>query len=1049
MRKLKQIKDCAFLTYYDDGDQQAYRAAASELYLPAPELQEWFKTKPGTRFIALDEYRQMAGKEKEWQLLSFLDALGIKRRASLNIDAEKAGGNLFEEVVEFATEFERRSWYKGYNHKYQEYIIDGCKEVIERITVTCDSGASFLLWKTLIGLVESKGAPSDWLTRKYIWIYYGKDREKTGYQSSDAKLLKQTAWLLNRDGEFVQPGKLTKSSLAEGYDTWSEAARSLMEFLGVEDEDSVYAKLPDSVRKELELAKKIMEALGGDVDEADLLETLQKVKENRAKKQAVAQARKERQASEAVEPQADRGADAELFEILQNDAEDVDAPEVDGAGTGGGALSAATRPRSELADGETSAAITRIVRRVKATPHNAEGTSSIEEAEDDDADQDEYTPRAVDYEQRIRREESRGAANVQRIVCLSELQKRAQAAEKYSFAWFKVLLEMECLNSEEQDGSKEISISFAKVEREPEAQRTLVLTHPNRYIPPAVEELDYFPLVLYMADGEEKKLIVEAASAKSSDKLHVKLKSASDIGKTDFSSVQEATISVKSPAFLIKALREQFEALELEDDFDMRASLCENIEFVFGPPGTGKTTHLARNVLLPLMQDGADCKVLVLAPTNKAADVLTHRIMEVAGDADSYRQWLVRFGTTPDEKSGLASVYKDRAFDILTQRRSVVVTTVARFAYDGFTQANGKPYLRNIEWDYIVIDEASMIPIANIIYPLYKQTPQKFIIAGDPFQIEPITSAALWKDENIYTMVGLNTEDSFKNPQTEPHRYKVERLETQYRSIPEIGQVFSNFAYSGILQHSRTSANQKQLNLDGSGIKALNIIKFPVSRYEGIYRAKRLQGGSPYQIYAALFTYEYVLHLARKIARHNPEGSFKIGVIAPYRAQADLIDRLLASAQLPKEVQVQADTIHGFQGDECDIIFAVFNTPPTISTSKGMFLNKRNIINVAISRARDYLFIVMPDDETEGIENLKLVKRVESLAKGTDACAEFAASRLEEVMFEDAGYLDRNTFFTSHQSVNVYGLPEHRYEVRAEDSAVDIQVHHRAQRAHS
>ena len=34
-----------------------------------------------------------------------------------------------------------------------------------------------------------------------------------------------------------------------------------------------------------------------------------------------------------------------------------------------------------------------------------------------------------------------------------------------------------------------------------------------------------------------------------------------------------------------------------------------------------------------------------------------------------------------------------------------------------------------------------------------------------------------------------------------------------------------------------------------------------------------------------------------------------------------------------------------------------------------MFLNKKNILNVAISRARDYLFIVIPDDETEGVEN--------------------------------------------------------------------------------
>ena len=182
-------------------------------------------------------------------------------------------------------------------------------------------------------------------------------------------------------------------------------------------------------------------------------------------------------------------------------------------------------------------------------------------------------------------------------------------------------------------------------------------------------------------------------------------------------------------------------------------------------------------------------------------------------------------------------------------------------------------------------------------------------------------------------------------------------------------------------------------------------------------------------------------YLSRAIAENNPGKLFRIGVIAPYRAQADMIDKLLASENLPKEVDVQVGTIHGFQGDECDIIFAVFNPPPSISASKEMFLNKKNIINVSISRARDYLFVVMPDDETENINNLRLVKKVEGLIQGTDAWNEFASPDLEDLMFGDSKYLENNAFSTSHQSVNVYGLPEKIYEVRTEDAAVDVQIH--------
>ena len=182
-------------------------------------------------------------------------------------------------------------------------------------------------------------------------------------------------------------------------------------------------------------------------------------------------------------------------------------------------------------------------------------------------------------------------------------------------------------------------------------------------------------------------------------------------------------------------------------------------------------------------------------------------------------------------------------------------------------------------------------------------------------------------------------------------------------------------------------------------------------------------------------------YLSHAIAENNSGELFKIGVIAPYRAQTDMIDKLLASENLPKEVDVQVGTIHGFQGDECDIIFAIFNTPPSISSSNEMFLNKKNIINLSISRARDYLFVVMPDDDTENINNLRLVKRVEGLIQSTDVWNEFTSHDLEELMFEDQHYIENNTFSTSHQSVNVYGLPEKIYEVRTEDVAVDVQIH--------
>ena len=140
-------------------------------------------------------------------------------------------------------------------------------------------------------------------------------------------------------------------------------------------------------------------------------------------------------------------------------------------------------------------------------------------------------------------------------------------------------------------------------------------------------------------------------------------------------------------------------------------------------------------------------------------------------------------------------------------------------------------------------------------------------------------------------------------------------------------------------------------------------------------------------------------------------------------------------------VEIQVGTIHGFQGDECDIIIAVLNPPPNISTSPQMFLNKQNILNVAISRARDYLFIVMPDAQTENFGSLRKVAKIENLVKTVGAFSEYESSAVEDAILGNPNYLEENTFSTGHQMVNVYSKPERYYEVRSDDSAIDIQIH--------
>ena len=201
-----------------------------------------------------------------------------------------------------------------------------------------------------------------------------------------------------------------------------------------------------------------------------------------------------------------------------------------------------------------------------------------------------------------------------------------------------------------------------------------------------------------------------------------------------------------------------------------------------------------------------------------------------------------------------------------------------------------------------------------------------------------------------------------------------------------------------------------------------------------------MNGSSAYQVYSALFASEFTVFLAKLISECNRKEQFSVGVIAPYRAQVDLIDKLTSSMVVPKNIELSVGTIHSFQGDECDIIIAVFNPPPVITDSDEMFLNKKNIINVSLSRARDYLFMIMPDGRTDNVSNLKVIRKAEALFKSSGSFTEFGSHEVEKVMFGSENYLEENTFTTGHQSVNVYAVPEKKYEIRSEDSAVDLQV---------
>jgi hypothetical protein len=869
------------------------------------------------------------------------------------------------------------NYYNSEMDNIYDKYVDGCKESIDFIIANKDKSKSINLFCFL-----SKISTNSLLNIHFHYIENNRQKYwRDGYfDSIESVRLRNFKWLITKDGTFVAPHEITIEELAEGYDlSNADSLIKLLEF-----------KQSNILTEEQRIAQKF-----------------------------------------------ENEEDAELARQL---LADYKAKQNASRANGGGTYETHFAEDEQSPTEKTIRKIREKVTERQKTP-KVQNTENIEKEEI--KDEDAYTKSSVDFEKKKKQLEDKTAAEIDELTKIEEFTKIVESSKKYSFAWFKALLQLELMSSNENATSrnKEVSITFGKIEKESGTSRTLILTQPNRYIPQHIEEFSGVPLKIELQNGETRNIELENFSVKEYT-LKAKIKSTDEIAGLNFYEIEEGTINVKNAGFLLDALVKCFNSLKFNDEDNLKEKLPENIEFVFGPPGTGKTTHLATRVLLPLMSQSDNFKVLVLTPTNKAADVLTKRIMD-RDLTEQYKNWLVRFGTTTDETIEKAQLVKDRSFNLTTLKKSVVISTMARFTYDTYFNGFGHSSLFDFDWDYIVVDEASMLHLPSIVFALYKQQPQKFIIAGDPFQIGPIAQVKQWKDENIYTMVELDKPDSFVNPRLKPHEFKVTPLKKQWRSIESIGEVFSKFTYNGILEHNRKNSDIEKIEMPFFDIKPLTFIKFPVSKYESIYRSKRLNNSSNYHIYSAIFAFEFVKYLADRVTLGSESGKYKIGVISPYRIQADIVNKLIASAKIPQNIDIQVGTVHGFQGDECKIIISLFNTPPNISTlpESESFVNKQNILNVSISRAEDYLFVLMPDEDTDKIENLWKINKIEAISKSDTAnYVVHCSAEIEKQIFGDSKYIESATFSTTHQNVNIYSEVEKIYEVRGDDNAIDIQI---------
>jgi superfamily I DNA and/or RNA helicase len=273
------------------------------------------------------------------------------------------------------------------------------------------------------------------------------------------------------------------------------------------------------------------------------------------------------------------------------------------------------------------------------------------------------------------------------------------------------------------------------------------------------------------------------------------------------------------------------------------------------------------------------------------------------------------------------------------------------------------------DYDCVILDEASMAPMPALFYAA-GLAKEKVIVIGDFFQLPPVAKHQVLRDKNkseqqareeeelvqkwlmddIFESVGIAA--AVRNASPTPENFT--QLKMQYRMDPDIAELVNKLVYgkydAKYTLESSPTTHGRWLNLLAKEPLANAHIGI-IDTSEGRPIAAKIDSGSIYSIYNALVCIEAAKQALRS-------GYTTVGIISAYRAQTNLIQKMVMDAGLSKNVE--ADTVHRFQGGEKQvIIFDVTTAQSPSMYDDGQSLgNDEKLLNVALSRAQDKLVVI-------------------------------------------------------------------------------------------
>jgi superfamily I DNA and/or RNA helicase len=217
------------------------------------------------------------------------------------------------------------------------------------------------------------------------------------------------------------------------------------------------------------------------------------------------------------------------------------------------------------------------------------------------------------------------------------------------------------------------------------------------------------------------------------------------------------------------------------------------------------------------------------------------------------------------------------------------------------------------------------------------------VLAGDHCQLPPtVKSIAALK-------AGLGK--TLMERIVETHPETVTLLKIQYRMNDDIMRFSSDWFYGGQVESAPEVKYRSILDMD------LPMTWIDTSQFD--LPQEEMQGESRVNKAEAELTLLALQHYFNRIGKQRLlDERIDVGIISPYRAQVQLLRRLLMKREFfkPFRRSISVNTVDGFQGQERDVI--VISLVRANDDGQIGFLRDLRRMNVAITRARMKLLIL-------------------------------------------------------------------------------------------